>query len=515
MSKSVQDSMGTLAKGTALNLVGKGFDTTSRLVFNLMLARMLGPQQLGIYFVALTVASILGVSATAGFDATLVRYLARYRTDHNWAAFRGTLRFAVSSVLLLGTALTLGLELLAPWLANAVFHKPEVTVPLRIIALYIPVFALETILLAAVESFKTMRYTLYIESILNPATRILLVAAIWMLGGGVRSVLTAYVFTILLCSTMAYAALRKSTSPEMATYQPYIERAELIAYSLPLLGITILTFSIRYLDTLFLAHYRSAAEVGLYSVSLRVTMITGFSLTVVSKIFAPIISELHHKGQMDELGAYLKVVTLWAVQIFTPLLLLFCIAPQKILGVFGNEFRAAAVCLVILIIGQMANIVTGPVGLVLNMAGWTRLQLWNSIAVLAIQITLCILLIPRWGILGAAVANGAAVILVNAARVVQVQAKLHINPFGWLLLKPVAAAATALLAAVPLWGNHAALGNVRSAMLFAAMLLVYFGMLLVMGPDHHSRVAGLQLWGSVRRKLAPTPLGFYLRKEIQ
>src|SRR5579871_6302607 len=238
MSKSVQESMGTLAKGTALNMIGKAFDTTSRLVFNLILARMLGASQLGIYYIALTVANIAGVIAMAGFDSTLIRFLSRYRTDRNWQAFRGTLRFSFWTVASLGIFGTLALELAAPWLATSVFHKPEVATPIRIIAFYVPVFALETALLAAVESFKTMKYTLYIESILNPLTRIILVLVIWKMGGGVYAVLGAYVFAIGLCAAMAFLAFRGQIPPEMKHYQPYFARKELVAYSLPLLGIT-------------------------------------------------------------------------------------------------------------------------------------------------------------------------------------------------------------------------------------------------------------------------------------
>src|SRR5262249_38696421 len=96
------ESMGTLDGGSAINLGGSVFKFLSRLVFNLLVARLLGPRLLGTYFIALTLASGLGVVAVDGFDTKLIRYLALYRSDQDWGALRGTVRFAVRMVAAMG-----------------------------------------------------------------------------------------------------------------------------------------------------------------------------------------------------------------------------------------------------------------------------------------------------------------------------------------------------------------------------------------------------------------------------
>jgi O-antigen/teichoic acid export membrane protein len=503
----VSESMGTLARGAVVNLVGSGSNIVGRLIFNLLVARLLGASQLGVYFLALTVANIVAVVSVGGFDLTLVRSLAQQRADGDWGLFRGTLRFAARAVTALGLAGTAILLIAAPWISRVFFHKPEVATPLRIVALYIPFYALEMILLAATQSFKQMKYKAYIESMLNPALRIVMVILIGVLGGGLKWLLVSYVGTVALCAVLAYFALRQCITVDLAAYKPAADSRGLLAYTSPLFGVTIVTFLIFYMDTLVLAHFRSSAEVGLYSVCIRLIVITGFGLPVVSQIFAPMISELHQRGEVAEMGAYFKTVTVWAVEFFVPLMLLFVVAPAPILGLFGKEFRVAASCLLILGVGQLVNILTGPVGLILNMSGWTRLQFWNSTSVLILQIVVAFLLVPRYGYMGAAVANTSAVVVVNAARVVQLQRRLHIHPFSWSLAKPAAAAAVAFLVGIPISARMAPMSSVRIFLLWAVMLCAYGGTLYVLGLDHHSRLAWNQLKQSLARRFRPSPVG--------
>jgi O-antigen/teichoic acid export membrane protein len=511
----VSESMGVLARGAAVNLFGSGSNIVGRLIFNLLVARLLGANQLGIYFLALTVANIVAVISVGGFDLTLVRSLAQQRTEENWGLFRGTLRFAARAVTVLGITGTTILLIGAPWLSRVLFHKPELATPLRIVALYIPFYALEMILLAATQSFKQMKYKAYIESMLNPALRIVMVLLIGVLGGGLKSVLVTYVGTVALCAVLAYFALRRCITVNLSAYDAVTDSRGLLAYSSPLFGVTIVTFLIFYMDTLVLAHFRSSAEVGLYSVCIRLIVITGFGLPVVSQIFAPMISELHKKGEIAEMGAYFKTVTVWAVEFFVPLMLLFVVAPGPILGLFGREFRVAASCLLILGVGQLVNILTGPVGLILNMSGWTRLQFWNSTSVLILQIVVAFLLVPRYGYMGAAIANTSAVVVVNAARVVQLQRRLHIHPFSWSLAKPAAAAAVAFLVGIPISAHMTAMSSVRILLLWVIMLCAYAATLYALGLDHRSRLAWDDLRETLTRRFRPRAFPLPVGKEAQ
>ncbi len=511
---SVSESVGTLARGTAINLGGSVFNFLGRLVFNLLVARLLGPRLLGTYFIALTLASGLGVVAVAGFDTTLIRYLARYRSDQDWGALRGTVRFAVRMVAAMGMLGCFVLIIAAPWIASWVFHKPELATPLRIAAFYGPLYALETLFLAGTQSFKVMKYKAYIGSTLDPALRILLVVGVYMLGGGLYAILTAYVSSMLVCALLSFVALRRCIPANAAAVAPAADRGELLRYAAPLFVVNILTFGVLYASSLILAHFRSAQEVGLYSVCLRLMLISGFTLTVVSQIFAPFISEIHHRGEITQLGRQLKVVTLWVVEVYVPVMLLFVVAPGLVLSIFGKDFAAAAPCLIILMMGQLINLLTGPLGLVLNMSGWTRLELWNVATVFSLQVVFAFLLIPRMGLLGAAIADSGAMIIMNLVRVAQLRWRLGIHPLSVALAKPLFAALVALGAAIPRWQHLTPAGAFRSGSLFVAMLFAYLAMLVVLGFDHHSRIAWQQLRQTISGYFSSIPLAVSTGKDV-
>lgn len=512
MDEQVTESVGTLARGISINMFGSGYNIASRLLFNVVIARLLGPQQAGIYYLALTVATMMGMMSVAGLDTTVIRFLSRHRIDNDWGAFRGTLHFAIRTVGGLGLTGSLLLLVGARWMAVTVFHKPEVTIPLRIVAFYVPLFALEALLLAATQSFKQMKYKVYIDAMLNPTLRILLAVSVYLLGGRVYAVLGSYVFSLMVCATLSFFALRKCITVDLGAYAPITDRREILSYWYPLIGVGTLSFMILYVDTFVLAHLRSTAEVGLYSICIRVIIIEGFFVGVVSQIFGPMISEMHRRSEIERLSTYSKVVTLWSVEVFAPMALLFVVAPREVLGLFGPGFRAAAPCLIILVLGQFVGYVTGPVGLIINMAGWTRLQLWNTCASLILQTVLAFVLIPPLGILGAAFANSTGVISLNLMQLFEVQHRLRFHPFSGTLVKPFLAVLSGLAAAW-LAGRYLSMPNsLHVAVACAVMLFAYAATLILLGFDEHSRIAWQQIRDSILPRLSGGRAGVVMGK---
>ena len=192
-------------------------------------------------------------------------------------------------------------------------------------------------------------------------------------------------------------------------------------------------------------------------------------------------------------------MTLWAVEVFAPIALIFVVASRDVLALFGKGFTVASTCLLVLVLGQFLNYVTGPVGLIINMSGWTRVQFWITAASLTLQIAMAFLLVPSMGIMGAAIANSAGVIAVNLLQVYFVWRLLHIHPFAWILAKPFVAALAGLSVAL-LIGRYLPLtGPLHAVVAIGGMLVTYISVLLSLGLDKHSRLA----WEQFRYKMLP------------
>ena len=109
---------------------------------------------------------------------------------------------------------------------------------------------------------------------------------------------------------------------------------------------------------------------------------------------------------------------------------------KEFLSLYGIEFAAGQTALNILLIGNMINALAGSVGLILKMTGHERDVLWTGIMAAVTNMVLNAILIPQFGIEGAATATTISISIWPLAAGVMVFRRLGINPtvFGpWAL----------------------------------------------------------------------------------
>lgn len=109
-----------------------------------------------------------------------------------------------------------------------------------------------------------------------------------------------------------------------------------------------------------------------------------------------------------------------------PVLLLFIVAPSWVMGLFGPEFTTGGTVLLVLALGQFINVATGSVGFVLIMTGNERLARNNTVIAATVSLVLNVLLIPRLGALGAAIATAASIASLNLSAAYLVKRQLGI-----------------------------------------------------------------------------------------
>jgi O-antigen/teichoic acid export membrane protein len=125
-----------------------------------------------------------------------------------------------------------------------------------------------------------------------------------------------------------------------------------------------------------------------------------------------------------------QTATRWLMLASWPLYLAFAIFPAVVLGVFGARYTAGAAALAVLSLAMLVNLGTGNVTVVLLMGGKSSWSAINAAAALVVNIGLNLLLLPRLGIVGAAIAWGASIVVDNVTAMVEVRWVLGIAPFG-------------------------------------------------------------------------------------
>ena len=239
--------------------------------------------------------------------------------------------------------------------------------------------------------------------------------------------------TLLVCLT-SYLLWRRTVPPVSSPTTQAIRYQSLLGTALPMYGAAIADVVMTFSDVLILGLFATAADVGIYTAAARTALLTRFLLLANSAVAAPRFAALH--AARDEEGVARLAVRSTLLTTFSsvPLLLLFIIFPAQILSLFGSQFEAGAQVLIVLTIGQFVNAMTGPVGYLLNMSGFHRIE--GRIAVVGALLTvgLCFALIPFWGLLGAAAAKAIATATCNLLRVYFAKSRLGI------LMLPIPAA---------------------------------------------------------------------------
>ena len=487
------------AKGVGFLTSGSLITQAIRFVTTVLLARALGAEGMGLYALGLTTVSLCSSLSALGLDDAMVRYLAIQRRRLDEAALAGTLQIGVGVSVLVGTVVGAGLVALAEPVASGIFDDPSLAPVLRAFGVVAPFLTLSNALLGASRGFKRMDAHA-LEVVLESLVRLILVAVLSLIG--FDAVAAAVVFGIgtLVGSAVLLTVLGR-VAPLRAVFRRGARRdvRGLVGFAGPLWLAGALRKTRQNIETLLLGTLTAVSSVGVFAVAAKVNVVGSAAYTAVITSVKPHLAELH--GDQDRAGLehLYRTTTRWTLLFGLPFVLVIVLHADPLLRVFGASFAAGRTALVVLAVGELVNAATGVCGSVLDMARRTGAKLVNSVLWLVLAIGLNVLLIPRWGVAGAAAASVIAASLVNVLRVIQVWLLERVQPYDRTSLKPVVAGAGALGLGLGLSRLWPAEGLPMVAAHSTAMVTAYGLLVVLLGVAPEDRLVTGRLWRRCRR----------------
>lgn len=180
-------------------------------------------------------------------------------------------------------------------------------------------------------------------------------------------------------------------------------------------------------DILVLENYCSEAEIAYYDIAIKISNLMGIVLITINLVIAPEIAKLYANNQLKKLEMLVQRSIKIAFLASLPIALFLLVAGPLILKLFGKSFAAGYPVLIIFTFVQFINIGAGSVGNILNMTGHEKEVIWGIVISLIINVPLSLFLVPKFGMVGAASATGAAIIVWNLVLWVMVKRKIGIN----------------------------------------------------------------------------------------
>lgn len=396
-----------LAKGSFHAFLIQGCGAALLLLTEAIAARLLGITQFGIYAMVSAWIFVLALIASLGFNQALLRFVPTYLAHEDWGGLRGIVRRANLWVITAAVVLGIGGSLLLLSLQKCCVD-PAILPAFFIAFMIVPVLALSSLRQAVLRSLGSIAQALAPEWLLRPLIFIALLAGAAATLPSPLQASTALSFN--LAATIAAFAMgafwqHRAISPHLRGYAPVYRDREWLSVAAPFLLIIGLSMISSRIDVIMLGMLSEIENVGIYSAASRVADVVVFGLVSANAIAAPMIARLHATGRHEELQRIVRLAAKGIFLLTLPIALILLIFGHQILGLFGQEFADGYPVLVILVCGQLVNALAGPVSYLMTMTGHQN-HAARIVSISALMnLALNILLIPLWGMLGAAVAN--------------------------------------------------------------------------------------------------------------
>jgi O-antigen/teichoic acid export membrane protein len=474
-------SLGSLARGGALSLVGAGVAAGLNVGLVILVTRGFSQAQAGVFFAATSV-FLLGLAiGKLGTQTGLVYFITRFRMLGQATPDRIRRLFGVAfaPVVVASTVLGVTLYALAPWLAEvSVAGAPgHFTGYLRSLAVFLPVAALFETLLAATRGYRTQRATVVLDSIGRPVGQAVLVGTVvvtagapWLGFAWAAPYLPAALLAWLWLGSLVRPARAADAAPHPAGGDSAGDRlgATFWRYTWPRTFASIAQLALQRFDIILVAALLGPAEAAIYTAATRFLVVGQLGSKAISTAVQPQLGEQLALDDTAAARTLYRTGTAWLMLLTWPLYLMCAVFAEPILGLFGRGYDAGVAVILVLTGAMLVATGCGMVDMVLSMSGRTTWNLVNTLAALAVNVVVDLLLIPRVGIIGAAIGWAASIVFNNIVPLAQVGLRLRLHPFGSSTL--VAAALSALCFAVLPFGVRATAGSGTLPLLIATLV---------------------------------------------
>lgn len=376
----------------------------------------------GQYVTALLIVEILSIISRLGIDTVLVRFISRYVHKGASSLINQLFFKSIALVTLSAVVFTLLLLFFSDYIANFMNLDEEYLLIVSFSFIPLVLFHMNT---QAIRGLKQMMSFSFLNNVAITLFTFILMVVLVAFSTSEKLPIYAYVMSVFVMTISSYFLWffhrAKIVDSKQNNSESELSAKALFKVSIPLLLGQSMMLIMGKVDLFMLANMTSSDKVGIYNIALKLSMLAYMGLMAVNSIAAPKFSEIHSSGDIDALKKIVQQSTKTIFWVTFPVILLFLIFPDTILGVFGDEFKLAAMALIILSISKMFSAISGSVGTFLQMVG--KQNVFQNILIFTaiINIVLNYTLIPMYGIDGAAFASAISGVIWNVLMIIYIK----------------------------------------------------------------------------------------------
>lgn len=445
--------------GTIVQLAG-------RLVFAVVVARLLGADAVGVFTVGFVAVQALGMVATSGVEVGLYHFVSPAVKNGDLATVKGM--FWAS----MGTTAMIALMLAVPYVMLAPFYPLAANVPEAKLALqlFAPALVLQVVV-AVLGSFAlALGYSsvkVVAERVAGTTAQLVTLFASLALGAGLLGVSLAYLGNVLIAVSLAGYLVWRMFPRQGSASSLWLNTKKLYLFSYKQGLARMIGYPLMNANLFLLGYLSSPTEVGIYSAASRLVLFGLLFLDAFGQMQATLVASKQRESHFKE--DYQRV-TKWIIVSSTPLFVLIGAFAPVWMRFMGAEFVVGSRALAILAVSQCVNVLAGSTGLILAVCGRPELSLLNTCLGWGTSAALAGILVANYGALGAAAAYFVAIIVIVLLEATECRYVFGFFPIGGSIIKP--AVLIALFALVVMGLANVRAWSFAAALAWSSLLLV-------------------------------------------
>lgn len=409
--EEIEHSLKLLFKSSIFIFVAIFISKLLTYFLRLIIARHFGPETYGLFSLGIMILTWMVSFSSLGLLGGALNFMSFYKGKNDIKRVRYILKIC-SIVLFFSTVLSaILLYFLSSFISISIFHNPELIIFLKIFSFLIPVYVFLYLFLEAVQAFERIGVYTFLLDFLTTFLQLIFLILFIFLGLKSNAIIFSYAIGITTVLVICFLYC-KYKIPEIFGDSNLDKKSKeelnkkLYFYSWPLIFSSIISGLLPYIDSFAIGYFKSAYDVGIYNAAVPIAGLLFFAPNLFIRLFYPIIVKEFSRKNFEVIRELTKQIEKWILIVNLPVFFIMIIFPGAFINIlFGSNFLSATTSLRFLLIGSFFYSMAFILSCILLMAEKTKFLLYDMMFVCILNILLDIVLVPPYGIAGAAFAT--------------------------------------------------------------------------------------------------------------
>jgi O-antigen/teichoic acid export membrane protein len=401
-----------IVKGALISFFGMFLGRGLTYLYVALVAR-LGSFEYGLLSLGLAVTLFLSTLSLVGLNSSIVRYISFYRGKNDNNRIKGTILSSIKISLPASIIFMVLLFIFSEQVALIFFHNTKLVPILRLFSLTIPFIVLSNVFLNVILGYQKIEYQIGIKEISENIIKLVLTFLLIYSGYKLFGAALAYVIAVIMTTLLSLYFIQKKVFPILnKKIKSKLLTKELLKFSFPLLLAGCFALIMKWADVFMIGFFRTPSEVGVYNVALPTASLLALVPTGLIALFLPVITNLYTKKNKKEIKTITIRTSKWTFFVNFPIFIILLVFAGPVLKImFGQEYVVGSTALSILLFAYLIHSLSHVNSSLLIMLKKTKIIFLIGGLMALSNLILNLLLIPRYGIIGGAIASSFSLII--------------------------------------------------------------------------------------------------------